>query len=187
MSKNKVAPKLLFCPDNPIVCTKSLPLNDSTITRCFVESAEEGHVKDTQMREGVNCRMIGELMGEFKGKTTGVRVLSDGKIEISDSGLGTLYGKEAAEMETGVGTLMPNGVTMIEGNSLIMTSEGESVMVKFSGIGWASGKGLKSSYRGASFQMTSSPKLASINKTVGVWEYESDEQGEFSLKIWEWK
>jgi hypothetical protein len=35
--------------------------------------------------------------------------------------------------------------------------------------------------------MTSSPKLANLNKTVGVWAYEIDENGEFSLKVWEWK
>ncbi|MGD0644913.1 MAG: hypothetical protein ABSA75_08425 [Candidatus Bathyarchaeia archaeon] len=131
--------------------------------------------------------MIGELMGEFKGKTTGVRVLADGKIEFSDSGMGSIMGKPAMAMDTGVGTVMPNGVTMLDGNSMMKTEEGDVVMVKVVGIGWSTGKGLKSSYRGASFQMTSSAKLASLNKTVGVWEYESDEQGEFSLKVWEWK
>jgi hypothetical protein len=131
--------------------------------------------------------LIGELIDEFKGKTTGIRVLPDGKIEISDSGSGSILGKGASVLDTGVGTPMRNGVTLLEGNSIIMTTEGEVVMVKTYGIGWVAGKGLKSSYRGASFMMTSSPKLASLNKTVGVWEYELDEQGAFSLKVWEWK
>lgn len=131
--------------------------------------------------------MIGELIGEFKGKTTGIRVLSDGKIETSESGAGMVLGKEASEMDTGVGTLMPNGVIMLEGNGVIMTAEGDAVMVKIDGIGWATGKGLKSSYRGACYFMTNSSKLASLNKTVGVWEHESDETGEYSLKCWAWK
>ena len=130
--------------------------------------------------------MIGELIAEFKGMQTGSRVLADGKIEGSSTGSGNLMGKEAMEMDTAVLTPMPNGALMIEGNKLIMTAEGETVMVKNEGIGWLAGKGLKSSGRGACFFMTSSPKLASLNKTVGVWEREADEKGDFSIKIWAW-
>jgi hypothetical protein len=93
------------------------------------------------MKKGVNHRMIGELMGEFKGKTTGVRVLSDGKLEFSDSGMGTILGQAAMTMDTGIGTVMPNGVTMLDGNSMIKTDEGDVVMIKVVGIGWAAGKG----------------------------------------------
>ena len=131
--------------------------------------------------------MIGEIMAEFKGKATGIRVLSDGRVETSTSGMGRILGKEASIADTSVGTPMPNGVYMLEGNSMVVTAEGEVVMVKTSGIGWATGKGMKQSYRGASYQMTSSPNLASINKMVGVWEWESEENGEYSLKVWEWK
>jgi hypothetical protein len=35
--------------------------------------------------------------------------------------------------------------------------------------------------------MTSAPKLASLNKTVGVWEWESEENGDFTVKVWAWK
>ncbi len=82
---------------------------------------------------------------------------------------------------------MPNGIQMLEGNGMIMTAEGEVVMTKTIGIGWLTGKGLKSSARGATFSMTSSPKLASLNKTVGVWELETDENGNYSSKVWAWK
>ena len=131
--------------------------------------------------------MIGEIIAEFKGKSTGVRVLPDGKVESSSAGSGTILGIEASIISTGVGTPMPNGVTMAEGNNIINTADGEVVMVKDSGIGWPTGKGWKSTYRGASFHMTSSQKLARINKTVGVYEYESDENGDWKLKVWAWK
>ena len=126
-------------------------------------------------------------MAEFKGKTTGVRVLPDGKMEYSCAGSGSILGKEASIIFTGVGTPMPNGVTMTESNDIIKTTDGEVVIVKDSGIGWSTGKGWKSSYRGASFHLTSSQKLAQLNKTVGVYEYESDENGDWKLKVWEWK
>ncbi|MGA3060528.1 MAG: hypothetical protein ABSD92_09180 [Candidatus Bathyarchaeia archaeon] len=119
--------------------------------------------------------MIGELIVEIKGKTTGIRVLAEGKIEVSHSGTGSILGKEATVMDTGVSTVMPSGVMMADANGMLMTAEGDAVMTKIDGIGWPTGKGWKSSYRGACYFMTSSPKLASLNKTVGVWELESNE------------
>ena len=130
--------------------------------------------------------MIGELIGEWKGKGT-FRVLAEGKMEVTNVGSGSILGKETTVMETVVMTRMPNGVTMVEGNGMIMTAEGENVTAKLSGIGWSTGKGLKCSFRGAHYFMTSSSKLASLNKTVGVYEFEQDEKGEYSDKIWAWK
>jgi len=123
----------------------------------------------------VKYEMIGELIVEIKGKTTGIRVLAEGKIEVSHSGTGSILGKEATVMDTGVSTVMPRGVMMADANGMLMTAEGDAVMTKIDGIGWPTGKGWKSSYRGACYFMTSSPKLASLNKTVGVWELESNE------------
>lgn len=128
--------------------------------------------------------MIGEVIAEFKGTQTGSRVLADGKLKGSSTGSGTVMGKEAMEMDTAVLTTMPNGTLMVEGNGMIMTVEGETVMVKNEGIGWLAGKGFKSSARGALSFVTSSPKLASLNKTVGVWEREAAEKGDYTIKVW---
>ena len=131
--------------------------------------------------------MIGELLGEVKGKLTGTRILADGKMEGSSTGMGTILGKEATSMDTGILTLMPNGAIMMEGNGVFMTTEGEMVMTKINGIGWFTGKALKSTARGACYFMTTAPKLASLNNTVGVWERDSDENGDWNLKVWAWK
>jgi hypothetical protein len=131
--------------------------------------------------------LIGELIAEFKGKPTGTRILAEGKMEGSGTGSGSILGKEATEMDTAVLTWMPNGVVMAESNGMAMTAEGETVMLRANGIGWSTGKGLKQSGRGACYFMTCSPKLASLNKTVGVWERESDEIGNYTIKVWAWK
>jgi hypothetical protein len=131
--------------------------------------------------------LIGELIAEFKGKPGGIRILAEGKMEGSDTGMGNIMGKEATVMDTSILMWMPSGVLMAEGNSMVMTAEGETVMAKVNGIAWSTGKGFKQSGRGACYFMTSSPKLASLNKTVGVWERESDENGDWSVKIWAWK
>ena len=51
-------------------------------------------------------------------------------MEGSTTGLGSISGKEATEMDTAVLTWMPNGVMMAEGNAIIMTTEGDTVMLK---------------------------------------------------------
>ena len=131
--------------------------------------------------------MLGEMIGEFKGKSTGYRVLSEGKVEISQQGMGKILGIDASMATTGVSAPMPNGVLMVDGNGVLTTMDGDVAMVKINGIGWPTGKGWKSSFRGAGYQMTQSPKLVRLNKIVCVWELESDENGDWVLKLWEWK
>ena len=135
----------------------------------------------------VKCELIGELIMEAEEKPTGNRILADEKAEGSSGGQGTLLGKEVTIMVTGVLTPMPNGVMMTEGNALVMTSEGGVVMAKIGGIGWFTGKDLKTSARGACYFMTNSPKLERLNKIVGVYERESDEMGNSTVKVWAWK
>ena len=130
--------------------------------------------------------MIGEQIGEFKGKATGMRILAEGKIEGSFTGAGKLLGKDATIMATAVFAPLPTGINMIDGNDVEMTAEG-NVMHKFDGIGLSTGKGMKSSNRGAVYFMTSSPSLVSLNKIVGVWEWENEENGDFVVKVWAWK
>src|SRR3989304_891071 len=98
--------------------------------------------------------MRGDLIGEFKGTTTGVRVLPDGQVETSEQGSGNVLGIAATMLATAVSTPMPNAVLMGEGNALVTTKDGEVVMIKKSGIGWSTGKGRKTSKRGVFFHMT---------------------------------
>ena len=56
-------------------------------------------------------------------------------MEVSHSGAGTIFGKEATVADTGVSTLMPNGVFIADANGMLMTAEGDSVMTKINGIG----------------------------------------------------
>ena len=135
----------------------------------------------------MKCELIGELIMEGKEKPSGNRILADGKAEGSSAGQGTLLGKEVTIMDTAVLTPMPNGVMMTEGNAWIMTTKGYVVMAKVGGIGWLTGKGLKSSFRGACYFMTNSPKLESLNKIVGVYERKSDEMGNAAVNVWAWK
>jgi len=131
--------------------------------------------------------MLGDMIGEFKGQVTGVRILSGGKVETSEQASGNILGNLATWLATSTSTTMANGVVMAEGEALVTTGDGEVVMIKKSGIGWSTGKGRKATRRGVFFHATQSQKLARLNKVVGVWEFESEENGNWHVKIWEWR
>ena len=128
--------------------------------------------------------MIGELIGEFKGKNIGWRVLPDGKMEVTTQGTEKLMGIDAFLLSTSVGT-MANGVFMGEGNGVITTMEGDNVLMKGIAVGWPSGNG--GATRTATIHTTQSQKLTALNKIVGMHEYETDMQDNWIGKIWEWK
>lgn len=87
-------------------------------------------------------------------------------------------------MSTAVGTVA-NGVFMGEENSVITTMEGETVFMRGNVIGFPSEKG--GSSRAATYQVTESDKLMRLNKVIGLHEYETDMNDNWTGKIWEWK
>ena len=132
--------------------------------------------------------MLGEQIGELKGKMMGQRVLdAEGPtIETSVSARGSIKGIQVIETLTYVARLTSSGVLHGEGHGVIMA--GESEMVTFTeGFGRISPSGTIK-WRGSHFYRTSSNgKLASVNNTVGVFEAEIDPEGNTAEKIWEWK
>src|SRR4030066_57394 len=85
--------------------------------------------------------MLGELIGEFKGKNTGYRVLPDGKIESTAQGTGKILGVDAFILSTSVGTMGENGIFMGETTSSFMTMQGDSIMAKGVTVAFPSGNG----------------------------------------------
>ena len=128
--------------------------------------------------------MLGDLIGEFKGKNTAYRVLSDGKMETSGQGTGKILGLDAFILFTTVGT-MSNGFFTGEGNGVITTMAGDTITLKMNSIGWPSGNGGIS--RGASTQVTQSQTLIRLNKAILLHEYQTDMTDNWTGKIWEWK
>jgi len=128
--------------------------------------------------------MLGELIGEFKGKNTGWRVLPDGKVETTAQGTGKILGKDAFVLSTSVGS-MANGIFMGEVTSVFTTMEGENVMSKGIAVGFPSGNG--GTTRAASIHTTQAKSLVRLNKVVGLHEYDTDMQDNWTGKIWEWK
>ncbi|MDD1718349.1 MAG: hypothetical protein LUO88_04660 [Methanoregulaceae archaeon] len=135
--------------------------------------------------------MLGEMVGEFKGKITGRRVLPlhemDPKIEVSVERKGRLLGVEAMEMVTFWSIRKPGGVLYGEGQGALMSNEGEMGVYHATGVGKSGGRGTSTMLRGVLYPHSRSPKWVSLNGVALVYEYESDENGNTHVKLWEWK
>jgi hypothetical protein len=133
--------------------------------------------------------MLGEFIGELKGKITSQRVLSvEGpRMETSISATGNLRGAQVTETLTYVASQTSKGVLHGVGNGVIMSTEGELVTYTGEGIGKFDSSGTLK-WRGAIFFTSESTgRLSSLNNLVGVFEAQVDAEGNFSDKTWEWK
>jgi hypothetical protein len=135
--------------------------------------------------------MLGELLGEASGRTTGVRVLpTEGqqvKIEVSFQGSGRLSGVEMTDTGTYWQTIRPGGVLYGEGHVLIMTRAGELADWTGFGVGRPTGPSPAAHYAVCGSFQTASQKLAHLNTIATVIEYDVAEDGSYHWKLWEWK
>jgi hypothetical protein len=136
---------------------------------------------------------LGELIGEDRGKMTGERVLDVQvpKMETSFTMEGNYRGTLCTDVGTYTSVLREGGVLYGEGQGIVTTKDGQGIATwTGQGIGRFIGPG-RVSFRGSLFfrtpSMSQGGKLSYLNNIVGVFEYEVDEAGNCSSKIWEWK
>jgi hypothetical protein len=130
--------------------------------------------------------VLGEVIGEARGKVAGLRALENGRIEITLQGVGKILGSDMADVTSFWSEMRPNGTAYGEGNSMQMGSDGMAEW-KGSGVGRPTGPGAwKYSYGGV-YKKVTSAKWARLLDVYTVGEYESDASGSYHWKIWEWK
>jgi len=132
--------------------------------------------------------MLGDLLGESKGKRLVRRVLSSDPltIEVSFEDTGTMLGVATNGMGTYTSEARPDGSLYGEGQGAMITADGEPITWKGSGSGKVLADGAVS-YRGILYYRTPSQKLARLHNACGVFEYEVDAAGNTTSKVWEWK
>ena len=132
--------------------------------------------------------MLGDKIGESKGKRIVRRILSTDPptAEVSFEDSGTLAGVATTGSGTYTSVIRPDGSIFGQGQGLIITADGESVLWTGTGLG-KFGAGGAVSYRGMLFYQTASQKLASLNNSCGAFEFETDASGATSSGVWEWK
>jgi hypothetical protein len=134
--------------------------------------------------------MLGEQLGQEQGQITGLRVLpGEGgpRVEVSFTATGTLLGAHGTNMGTYVSVTRPDGSLFGEGQGVTMTDDGDMVAWKGQGVGRFTGHGTAVSWRGSIFYQTTSARLARLNGTAAVFEYDTDESGKTEAKSFEWK
>ena len=135
--------------------------------------------------------MLGEQISEETGQITGMRVLPDEcagpKVEVSFQASGTLLGAHESNMGTYVSVTRPDGTLFGDGQGVIMTDDGEMAAWRGQGVGRFTGHGTAVSWRGAVYFQTAAERLARLNGTAVVFEYEIDESGKTAAKTYEWK
>jgi len=132
--------------------------------------------------------MLGEQIGESKGKRLVRRVLSidPPTSEVSFEDSGQILGVPTTGIGSYTASIRPDGSIFGHALGLITTQDGESITWTGTGVGHF-GPGGSISYRGMSFLRTASQKLSRLNNACAAFEYEVDTTGATVSKIWEWK
>src|SRR2546425_1232518 len=134
--------------------------------------------------------MLGEQLGEERGKITARRVLPpDGggpKVEVSFEASGKLMGSDVTDLGTYWSVVQPNGALYGEGQGVIMTPQGEVIQWIGAGRGHFTAQG-GVSFRGAVYYQTTAERFARLNGVAVVFEHEAGGDGGVSNKLWEWK
>jgi hypothetical protein len=140
--------------------------------------------------------VLGELIEDLTGKITGHRIIDvEGpKVERSFTMAGKFKEVEATDMGT-FWTVMRQGeqaepIMYAEAQGVITAKDGDGMATYTAqGIGRFTNQG-KMRFHGSVFfrtRSTGAGKLSFLDNMVGVFEYEGDEQGNCSAKVWEWK
>ena len=132
--------------------------------------------------------MLGSKIGESTGKRIVRRILSTDPptAEVSFEDSGTMAGVATTGSGTYTSVIRPDGSIFGQGQGLIITADGESILWTGTGLG-KFGAGGAVSYRGMLFYQTASQKLASLNNSCGAFEFETDASGGTTSAVWEWK
>ena len=144
--------------------------------------------------------MLGDLIYEHKGKVIGQRVLGNAsekgeavvlpKVETTFSADAKLKGTiDITDTGTYLSIIRPGGILHGEGQGLYMAKDGTGETATWTGQGVGRlTEGGRVSYRGSLFfRANSTGKLSFLNNIVTVFEYEVDESGNTTAKMWEWK
>jgi hypothetical protein len=133
--------------------------------------------------------MLGDLIEQGQGKRTGRRVLCTEptfKVEVSFEETTKIMGVDGMDIGTYVSYQKPDGSLHGTGEGVIATMEGEIVTWTGIGVGKLAAGGAVS-YRGCLSFSTKSAKLARLNSTAAVFEFDVDASGNTASKMWEWK
>jgi hypothetical protein len=131
--------------------------------------------------------LIGDVIGEFEGKQTGVRVIGDDKYEVTDYGTCKILGVNAAFFDTFILSELPDEIYIVKGKLIITTEGKESLSGNFTGMSWGTGKGYEGKFKGVFYWKTNAQRFMRLNKILTLLEAEQDPEGKWTAKLYEIK
>ena len=134
---------------------------------------------------------LGELIGEWKGKLTSVKVCpfdSSGQgVKYEFTWLGEVSGRlSGRELGTDYWLIAPDGAGVFTYYGVLTTLEGEVVLEEGRGMSIPMGQGRTRAKATVTFK-TTAPKLAWLNNLIGAFESEGDYSGDLSTKVFSGK
>jgi hypothetical protein len=134
--------------------------------------------------------VLGELIEDESGKITGQRVLDVEGPKMESSTMAGLY-KEIEATDIGTYCSVMREEVMYADVQGVITAKDRQGMATYTAqaVGRFTSPG-KVRFHGSVFYRTTPTgggTLSFLNNVVGVCEYEGDEQGNCSVKVWEWK
>ena len=135
--------------------------------------------------------MLGEQIGEFRGKVTGTRVLPGDdyryiKVETTIEQQGQLLGQDAGDMGTFTAFERVPGQMYAEGVGMLFAGT-EGAIWNGHGIGRMGDTGNISVRFAIALQAGQDGPLARLNECLVIGEYEQDAEGNTHSTLWEWK
>ena len=135
---------------------------------------------------------LGELVLDERGSVTSMRVVpgtegQNPKVEVSFQASGEILGIPATDLGTYIAVTRADGLLYGEGQGIVTTQEGETAVWKGNGVGRPTGRGSAVSWRGAVFYQSSFERLKRLNGVAGIFEYETDENGNTLGRVYAWK
>jgi hypothetical protein len=134
--------------------------------------------------------MLGEKIAEGRGKVTLQRVLPNPggapKMETTFQDTGSLLGVGFQETGTYSSVLRADGTLFGEGQGIVMSAEGDAASWVGQGVGTLKKDG-STSFRGAIYFQTTSPRWTRLNSYAAIFEHEIDAQGNTRGVVYEWK
>ena len=135
--------------------------------------------------------MLGEQIGELRGKVTGTRVLPGDdyryvKVETTIQQQGQIYGQEAFDMGTFTAFERIPGQMYAEGQGVIGAGA-EGAIWNGHGIGRMADDMAVSVRFSIAIQSGQEGPLARLKDCLILGEYEQDAEGNIHTTLWEWK
>lgn len=136
--------------------------------------------------------MLGDTIGHARGRVVSTRVLppveNEVVLEISFQGEGEMLNVSFNDMGTSKLIFRSDGmIEAQDGHVVMFGSKGEIARLHSAGLGKLTGPVPQGRYTSTGMFETNAACWKHLNEIIGIFEFIVDDEGNYQVKIWEWK